>query len=436
MHTGLVRRSEISPTLSPSKGNAPDESSRTRVAPLALAERTAAETYHRLAILDAYDILESPPEALFDDIAVLASQACDTPVAAISFVTDSHQWFKAEIGLGVRETPIELSVCDHTMRQSEVLVIADLREDERFAMHEWVTGARQLRFYAGAPLITAEGIALGALCVFDSIPRTLTLRQIGILKVLSRHVMSHLNLRRTLKLSEKADRQRARKMAIAGHDLKQPLQVAMINAELIVAQPEKNVPLRLQTIIVALKKIGEGLDSLARDSATTNDDESPRLQRFRLGHLLSPLADVWRTHAAQKNIALTVINSSVDVETDYALMATVLSNLVGNAIKYTPAGGRVTVGVRRGGKFAQVQVIDTGVGMALESQAKLFEPFVQGDSDVDGLGLGLSIVRHATDLLGHELRVSSREGGGSKISVYVPIAAASAHAGVTGLALA
>ena len=164
----------------------------------------------RLEALRNYDVAGTKAEEAYDDVVLLASQICDTPMAAVSFFEDDNQWFKAELGLDVTRLPLERSLCTRTVLEKKVLVVPDARRDERFAHHPLVTRAPHLRFYAGAPLVTAEGLALGTLCVMDKRPRELSQAQQKALHALSRQVMNLLELRRTaVRLRESETRFRA-----------------------------------------------------------------------------------------------------------------------------------------------------------------------------------------------------------------------------------
>jgi two-component sensor histidine kinase len=152
----------------------------------------------RLATLCSYRILDTPPEPAFDDLVQLAARACQAPVALISLIDERRQWFKAEVGLGVRETPLDRSICLTATLQPGLTIVPDLTEDPRFARNPLVTGEPHLRFYAGAVLKTPDGVPLGALCVLDCMPRDLTEEQSSTLTVLARQVMSQLELRRAI----------------------------------------------------------------------------------------------------------------------------------------------------------------------------------------------------------------------------------------------
>ena len=133
-----------------------------------------ADEVARLAALQRYQILDTLPEAEYDDLTLLASQICQTPISLVSLVDSQRQWFKSHHGLDIEETPRAISFCAHAIRGRTLLEVPDAALDERFSDNVFVTDAPHVRFYAGAPLITPDGLALGTLCVVDYKPRQLT----------------------------------------------------------------------------------------------------------------------------------------------------------------------------------------------------------------------------------------------------------------------
>ncbi|MCU0771966.1 MAG: GAF domain-containing protein [Verrucomicrobia bacterium] len=159
----------------------------------------------RLQALRRYHILDTAPERAFNDIIELASFICHTPIAFMSLVAEDRQWFKAAKGIEMTETPRDDAFCAHTILESGVFIVEDARKDHRFANNPLVEGHPGFRFYAGAPLVTREGHALGSLCAVDLKPHHLDQAQIRALEALARTVVSELELRRvSLELQEAA----------------------------------------------------------------------------------------------------------------------------------------------------------------------------------------------------------------------------------------
>jgi two-component system NtrC family sensor kinase len=160
-----------------------------------------SETERLKALID-YQILDTLPEQDFDDLTKTASIICKTPIALISLIDKDRQWFKSAVGLDAKETSREISFCGHAIHQSDVFLVRNSLIDERFSDNPLVKEGLKIRFYAGAPLISSSGYAIGTICVIDQVSRELTEEQQMVLKTLSKQVVMQLELRKALKKTQ------------------------------------------------------------------------------------------------------------------------------------------------------------------------------------------------------------------------------------------
>ena len=185
----------------------------------------------RLKVLWQYQVLDTVPEEVFDDLTELAARICEAPIAMITLVDEKRQWFKSKVGVTVSETSRDISFCSHAIGQPDLFIVPDATKDARFAQNPLVISEPKVRFYAGAPLVTPDGHALGTLCVIDKVARELRPDQKTALRVLARHVMTQLELRRHSRQLSKEKKQRERlqtdfdklraELAEARHQLRQ-----------------------------------------------------------------------------------------------------------------------------------------------------------------------------------------------------------------------
>jgi signal transduction histidine kinase len=390
------------------------------------AARLHSNEAERLQALRSYGILDTPTEPAFDDITKIASYVCQTPISVVNLIDEGRQWFKSEIGLGARQTPLDSSICAHAILEHSFLEVPDTTKDARFEHNPLVTGAPHLRFYAGALLRTPDGLPLGTVCVLDTKPRQLTPEQREVLAALARQVMSQMEFRRALLLSDRLQRNISRLMAVAGHDLKQPLQVMVMAIDRVrnkLTDPKDQE--RLGYAVDAGLRMAEELDQLAETSALQAGFGAPQVKTFAISDVFDSMVNTWRLHAEQKGLQLIVLPSRARVVSDPAMLRAILGNLIGNAIKYTERG-RVLVGCRRRGSFVSIEVLDSGSGIPAGQLGAVFDAFHQIDPASEGLGLGLSIVRRTSEALGHAVEVKSDLARGSHFSIRVPLAAVSA----------
>jgi signal transduction histidine kinase len=393
-----------------------------------------AREQQRLAALHEYEVLYSAPEADFDDIAVLAAQLCRTPSAAISLIAGERQWIKASVGLGdTCDIARRHSFCAHAMSNGDVMQIPDARLDPRFRNNPMVVGEPYLRFYAGAPLVTADGQPLGTLCVLDVEPRLLSPAECTGLRTLARHVMAQLELRQYARgldaANERlrdADRIKDEFISRVTHELRTPL--TSINGYLEVLGDPEVPATENQQFLDRIKRNSDRLMALVDDILLAAQAGQSTLMLDRGVIDLAELARdaVTRNRVLAHGRGLDIAaeaTAPVMVRADLQRIGQALERLVLNAVKFTPRGW-VTVGASVDGDDAVLEVRDTGIGISPADQERVLAPFRRSADaerqEVQGAGLGLSIVKAIVDAHGGVLAVDSDTGRGTTISIRLP----------------
>lgn len=380
----------------------------------------------RLQNLKAYRVLDTAPEPGFDRITRCAAQIAETPIALVSLVGAERQWFKSRHGLGATETPRSISFCHHAVKAGTPMVVENALEDPRFRDNPLVTGEPHIRFYAGAPLITPAGHAIGTLCVIDTKPRSLSqdaLRRLGDLAGL---VVDQMELRSSVSRLAEADTIKNRFFAQISHDFRTPLNAIIGFAEAMRAgigvksEDKRNEYLDLiaGSGHALHDLIGEMLD-LARDGKAVNvEDMNP----VELRDLMRNVGDDLDHMVRSKKVRIVnAIPPEASAFTSRAVLRRVLTNLVSNAIKYNKPGGTVEVGCETG-KFGKVRisVTDTGIGIHSDLHHRVFAlydrletPGNDRTEQIEGTGIGLHLAKQLVISLGGEIGFRSEPGNGS-----------------------
>ena len=385
----------------------------------------------RLDALRSYRLLDTPRSAEFDEIVELVTALCDVPISLISLIDEDRQWFLAEVGTGLRSTPLSVSVCAHAILQDDFFEVSDLSRDARFSDNPFVTDDPNLRFYAGVLLRSNDGLPLGTLCALDVTERAFTPEQKQILEVLARRVSAEFELRRygrqLVSLADKLDRTLRDREAIidvVAHDLRSPLSTVALTAEMI----ERGLLCDRQDVLAERLLLGSRrmhrlVDDLLDFSSMRDGVLSNRSREVDIGSLLAAAVELKRVTATAKTVAVDlVIDPEIGAASwDADRITQVISNLVGNALKFTASGRKVTVSAAADGANIVIHVVDTGEGIAADQISTIFEPFVQGDAADDrGIGLGMALVKGIVESHAGTISVSSVPGEGTDVCVVLP----------------
>lgn len=387
----------------------------------------------RLAALKRYDILDTEAEQRFDDLTKLASYICQTPIALVSLIDDDRQWFKSKVGLEADETSRELAFCAHAIAQpDQLMVVPNAQEDQRFVDNPLVTDAPNIRFYAGAPLVTAEGYALGTLCVIDTKPRELSQEQLDALAAIRRQVLAQIELSRNLTQLTQANLELTQLnqtkndfLHMAAHDLKNPLSGIMGFAEMLLdsddISPEETRE-TVEQIQHASRHMFELVTNLLDVNAIETGQHQLKLAPISLVPLFKQLQQSYTKRAQAKQIEFIVQSPFAgQVLAAESALHQVMDNLVSNAIKYSPANTQVTLRSVEIDTHVQLYIQDQGPGFTDTDKQRLFQKFTRlsahPTAGEHSSGLGLFIVKSLIDAMQAEIRYESQVGQGTTFVV-------------------
>lgn len=342
----------------------------------------------RLAALYDYEILETEREREFDEIVQLAAAICGTAISVINFIDAERQWFKAETGLGVRETPLATSLCSHVILEDNFVEIQDTLLDQRMSDNPLCCGDAGLRFYAGALLKTANGLPLGTLCVLDYEPRELTPLQRDTIRVLASQVMAQLDLRKTLRHAEMLRKE-------VDHRVKNSLQSlsSLVRLSGRKAETEETTD--------TLATIGSRIDAIAMLHEELYRTDAGHI--IELGRYIENLMPHFR-QIAPDNVTLKCQAIETKVSSNEAVaVGTLVNEFVANAFKHAfpdNRDGQIDVVVTRNADDRRIRVNcrDNGVGLP------------KGANLQNG-GLGMQIAAVISAELDAVLDVNTKSGG-------------------------
>ena len=394
-----------------------------------IAPPTADEAARLKALYD-YEVLDTEAEKMFDDLTQLASQICDAPITLISLIDPNRQWFKSKVGIDTEETSRDIAFCAHAIHQKEIFEIPDTLQDKRFFDNPLVTSAPNIRFYAGTPLVSQDGHAIGTLCVIDDKPNKLTKEQRQALEVLGRSVISQMELRQKIKELKQANEHKTEFLSNMSHELRTPLN-AIIGFSRLMSDDIKHqkLPAKFSEYLGHIDYSGRRLLSVVNSVIDLNKIEvgmmQVRLEQTCIRVFIKNLEGMLAITANEREVAFSVKVSdklSTNLVIDQDKISQIITNLVHNAIKFTGSGKWVKVEFTINNENLVITVADQGVGISTIDQTKLFDKFQQvGQAkSSQGSGLGLSITQSLVELLGGTIKVLSTLGSGSIFKVILP----------------
>jgi signal transduction histidine kinase len=387
----------------------------------------------RLAALHAVGVLDTEPEEDFDDIALLASQICDTPVGLVSLIDADRQWIKAKVGAEFVQAPRDLSFCAHTISTHDLMEVPDATADERFADNPIVVAEGGLRFYAGAPVVLDGTYSVGTVCVADRRPRELTDAQCRGLRSLARHAAVQLELRRYARnAGEIADRMRRLDrmkdsfLATVSHELRTPLSTIRGYLEILLDGGfDGETSHRFLTVMQRNSdRLLRLIDELLLVARLTDETMKLDVTELDLADLTLQVVTGCRPLAEHKKVVLRDLTGGpVPSRGDAKRLTQALNHLVVNAIKFTAPGGGITVEAVDSGE-PELIITDTGIGIAEDDLPHVFDRFYRSAAAdvmaVQGPGLGLAIVKSIIEAHHGSVHLESEAGTGTTVRLTLP----------------
>lgn len=357
----------------------------------------------RLNALQSYDILDTLPENSYDEITKLASFICETPISLVSLIDNDRQYFKSKVGLTQSETNRDYAFCAHSILvPGERTIVEDARLDKRFEDNPLVVGDPHIVFYAGVPLITSEGFALGTLCVIDKKPRSLSEEQLDALKSLSNQVVKLLELRKSNRLFEEAQQklqgysdEMEAFAYMTSHDLKEPARMVKSFMRLLdekySGQLDEEAKKYIYFAVDGAERMTELIDEMLIYSRLKG--LSANREKIDLTKLLEEIVAFQSGIIREKNAIVEYQNLPV-IEASATAIKIVFQNLIGNALKYQLPGVQpvIKITAKENQTYWEFAVADNGIGIAKENSEIIFQVFkrLHSRSEYSGTGMGLA----------------------------------------------
>lgn len=389
-----------------------------------IAAKPENET-ERLKALHSYHILDTLPESDYDAITRLAAEICGVPIALVSLIDEKRQWFKSHHGLNVSQTDRDISFCSHAIvNPSEPFIVTNPLLDSRFADNPLVTSYPHLAFYAGIPLVTSEGFALGTLCVIDHQPQAMTNSQIEALQVLANQVITMLELRRKIDAlnhhqteMELLNDELKSIARIIAHDIKSPIASIFSMSDLLITTVDDRDSMQYPLI--------ESIRNSTLDVLNLVDGILEHSNTFQLGY--KEYVSCSLSEIINRTVGLIAVPANFQIEFDSNLpliksvplaIEQILLNLINNSIKFNDKeNGLVRIQFWEDAIFYWLSVSDNGPGVRSELHDKIFELNYTTSNEIkrvsSGYGIGLYTVKRLIQKMGGSIFLTSNVDGGA-----------------------
>jgi signal transduction histidine kinase len=390
----------------------------------------------RVAALNAYEVMDTTIEEEYNEIVELAANISDTPISLITLFDHQRQWVKAKTGIDKVEALKEKTFCNYTIEQQAVFTVEDATKDDRFSENPLVINEPKIMFYSGVPLVTPEGVSIGALCVLDTKPRKLTTGQNRALEILGKQVIKQLELKKALKEKrninnelEKLVRFKNKVFSIISHDLRGPIGsisqvLGLMNTGMITNDEFVEVIPRLAGQTNEARDV---LNNLLSWANSNKQGAEPSKKLINLNEGLKELLHSLVDEARKKGIALALIESELPnpIRLDKEGLTIVLRNMIKNSIKFCISGDQINFGCELKGDVLQFFIKDSGVGFDDSVGKKLFNELEHvttfGTAKEKGTGIGLLICKNIIEQNSGQIWAESKPGHGASFYFTMPV---------------